>query len=71
MRSTASVASECEVHDVDIVLNLVDAKPIRIDAVGACIVGPQEDVANARIVFDDGCIANLSASRVSYEVMYT
>ena len=69
-RSTdIGVVLDLMIHDVDIVLNLINAKPIRIDAVGTCVLGPQEDVANARIIFDDGCIANLSASRVSYEAV--
>ena len=69
-RSTdIGVVLDLMIHDVDIVLSIVRAKPIRIDAVGACVIGPQEDMASARIVFEDGCVANLSASRISDETL--
>ena len=65
-RSTdIGVVLDLMIHDVDIALSLMKSKPIRIDAVGACVVGPHEDIAVARLVFDGGCVANLSASRVS------
>ena len=68
-RSTdIGVVLDVMIHDLDIVLALVDAKPVRIDAIGACVIGPYEDVAQARIAFDNGCVANLNASRVSYEM---
>ena len=68
-RSTdIGVVLDLMIHDVDIVLSLMKAKPIRIDAVGACVVGPHEDIAVARLVFDGGCVANLSASRVSEQM---
>lgn len=69
-RSTdIGVVLDLMIHDVDIVLSLVRAKPIRIDSVGACVIGPQEDMAIARIVFEDGCVANLTASRISDETL--
>ncbi len=69
-RSTdIGVVLDLMIHDVDIILSMVHARPIRVEAIGACVIGPQEDIANARIVFEDGCIANLSASRVSYDVV--
>lgn len=67
-RSTdVSVVLDLMVHDVDLVLSMIDAPVERIDAVGQAVVGPHEDLANARIEFSDGTVANLSASRVSYE----
>lgn len=67
-RSTdIGVVLDLMIHDVDIVLSILKSKPIRIDAVGVCVVGPQEDIATARLVFEGGCVANLTASRVSQE----
>ncbi|MEX2185444.1 MAG: Gfo/Idh/MocA family oxidoreductase [Pirellulales bacterium] len=67
-RSTdVSVVLDLMVHDVDLVLSLVDSPVERIDALGHAVIGPHDDLANARIQFADGTVANLSASRVSYE----
>jgi len=57
------------VHDIDIVLGLVAAKIKNIEAVGVNVLTQLEDIANARISFANGCVANLTASRVSDEVM--
>ncbi len=57
------------IHDIDIVLGLVAAKIKKIEAVGVNILTKSEDIANARISFANGCVANLTASRVSDEVM--
>jgi predicted dehydrogenase len=57
------------IHDIDIVLGLVPAKIKRIEAVGVNVLTEFEDIANSRIVFENGCVANLTASRVSEEVM--
>jgi predicted dehydrogenase len=66
-RSTdIGVVHDLMIHDVDLVLSLVDAPIIRVEAVGLAILGHKEDVAQARLEFADGCVANLSASRVSY-----
>ncbi len=68
-RSTdIGVVLDLMIHDVDIALSLMKSKPIRIDAVGSCVVGPHEDIAVARLVFEGGCVANLSASRVSEQM---
>jgi len=57
------------IHDIDIVLGLV-ASPIKtIESVGINILTQFEDIANTRITFANGCVANLTASRVSDEVM--
>ena len=57
------------IHDIDIVLGLVDSKIKTIEAVGVNVLTALEDIANARITFSNGCVANLTASRVSDEVM--
>ena len=57
------------IHDIDIVLGLVDSKIKRIEAVGVNVLTQFEDIANARITFKNGCVANLTASRVSDEIM--
>lgn len=57
------------IHDIDIVLGLVDSKIKRIESVGINVLTRYEDIANTRITFENGCVANLTASRVSDEVM--
>ncbi len=66
-RSTdVGVVLDLMIHDLDLVLSLARAPLYRVDAVGTPVVGPHEDVANARLEFENGCVASLSASRVSY-----
>jgi len=55
------------IHDIDIVLSLSKAKPEEIRAAGVSILSPKVDIANARLQFPNGCVANLTASRVSTE----
>ena len=57
------------IHDIDIILGLVNSPIRRIDAVGVNVLTPYEDIANARITFANGCVCNLTASRISDEVM--
>jgi len=57
------------IHDIDIILGLVHSKIKRIESVGVNVLTPFEDIANSRITFANGCVANLTASRVSDEVM--
>jgi len=57
------------IHDIDIILGLVDSKIKRIESVGVNVLTPFEDIANSRITFENGCVANLTASRVSDEIM--
>lgn len=57
------------IHDIDIVLGLVSSEIEKIDAVGVNVLTPFEDIANSRITFKNGCVANLTASRVSDEIM--
>lgn len=57
------------IHDIDIILGLVISPVKKIDSVGINVLTQLEDIANARITFENGCVANLTASRVSDEVM--
>ena len=59
------VVLDLMVHDIDIVCALAKSKVKKIEAIGKPIIGPKEDIVNARILFESGCIANLSASRVA------
>jgi predicted dehydrogenase len=54
------------IHDIDLVLSFIQAPVRSVAAVGVCLFGEFEDVANARIEFEDGSVANLTASRASY-----
>jgi predicted dehydrogenase len=63
------VVLDLMIHDIDIILGLVNSPIKRIDAVGVNVLTPFEDIANARISFKNGCVANLTASRVSEEAM--
>jgi len=62
-----SVVLDVMIHDLDLVLSLVRSRPIQIDALGVAVLSTSEDIANARLVFASGCVANLTASRVSEE----
>ena len=55
------------IHDIDIVLSLVGAMPEEIRAAGISILSPKVDIASVRLAFPGGCVANLTASRVSTE----
>jgi predicted dehydrogenase len=69
-RSTdVGVVMDLMIHDLDLVSHLVGEDAERIDAVGVPVFGPHEDLANARITFPSGCVANLTASRVSLQRM--
>ncbi len=59
------VVSDLMIHDIDIVLSLVGADLTRISAVGTPVLTPHIDIANARLEFDNGAVANVVASRVS------
>ena len=65
-RSTdVGVVLDIMIHDIDIVLSLANSKVRRVDAVGVNVIDGSEDICNARIMFDNGCIANLTASRLA------
>jgi len=59
------VVLDLMIHDIGIVLALVKSPIAKIDAVGINVLSKTEDIANARIEFENGCVANLSASRLS------
>ncbi|MFQ6093171.1 MAG: Gfo/Idh/MocA family oxidoreductase [bacterium] len=64
-----SVVLDLMIHDVDIVLSLVKSPIERVDAVGVGVVSEKEDIANGRILFKNGCVANLTASRIARKRM--
>lgn len=69
-RSTdIGVVLDLMIHDLDLVLSLVQSEVRHVDALGLSVLGGHEDVANARLEFENGCVATLSASRVSYEAL--
>ena len=63
------VVYDLMIHDIDIVLSVVKSPVKRIHASGVAVVSDTPDIANARIEFDNGCIANLTASRISLKSM--
>lgn len=63
-----SVVLDLMIHDIDIILDLVGSEVDRIDASGISVLTDDTDIANARIVFESGCVANVTASRVSMKM---
>ena len=63
------VVFDLMIHDIDAVLHCVGASPERVSAVGVAVLSRNEDIANARLEFPGGAVANLTASRVSKERM--
>ncbi len=61
------VVGDLMIHDIDAVLHLTGRTPVQVSAVGVAVLSSNEDIANARLEFEDGCVANLTASRVSVE----
>jgi len=61
------VVFDLMIHDLDIVLEAIGSLPTLVSAVGVAVLSENEDIANARLEFADGCVANLTASRVSQE----
>ena len=69
-RSTdIGVVLDLMIHDLEIILHLVRSPVQRIDAVGVPVLSQREDIANARIRFENGCVANITSSRISPERM--
>lgn len=64
-----SVIHDLMIHDIDIVLWLVKSPVAQIDANGVAVLTDTPDIANARIRFENGCVANLTASRISQRQM--
>jgi predicted dehydrogenase len=60
-----NVILDLMIHDIDIILHIVNSPLKRIDASGAAVLSNVVDIANARLVFESGCVANVTASRVS------
>jgi len=67
--SDVSVVLDLMIHDLDIISTLVPGKITSIDAVGVPVLTKNEDIANARIRFDSGCVANVTASRIALDRM--
>lgn len=63
------VIMDLMIHDLDIILNIVNSSVKRISASGVAVVSPTPDIANARIEFANGCVANVTASRISLKNM--
>jgi len=63
------VVLDLMIHDLEIILHLVNSPVANIDSVGVPVLTTSEDIANARIRFENGCVANVTASRISPERM--
>ncbi len=67
-RSTdIGVVLDLMIHDIDLILSMNPTPVKLVQAVGVSVFGGHEDIANARIEFEDGCVANLTASRASFQ----
>lgn len=64
-----SVVLDLMIHDLDIVLSLVQSEVVQISASGVAVVSDTPDISNARLEFANGCVANLTASRISLKQM--
>ncbi len=64
-----SVILDLMIHDIDIILNLVKSNVSYISANGVAVMSDTPDIANVRIEFDNGCVANLTSSRISMKKM--
>jgi len=60
-----AVILDLMIHDLDLILSLVKSEVKRIDAAGVSVISDSEDIANARLTFENGCVANITASRIS------
>lgn len=64
-----SVVLDLMIHDIDIILSTVKSKIVDIQSSGISVISETPDIANARIAFENGCVANLTASRISLKNM--
>lgn len=64
-----AVILDLMIHDIDLVLHLVQSPVRRVSASGVAVLSHTPDIANARVEFDNGCVANLTASRISLKQM--
>lgn len=63
------VVMDLMIHDIDIILGLLQSPVVDIQAIGVNVLTPLEDIASVRITFANGCVCNLTASRISDDVM--
>jgi len=63
------VVLDLMIHDIDIILSVVNSKVKNVNASGVSVISDTPDIANARIEFENGCVANLTASRISLKNM--
>jgi len=61
------VVLDLMIHDLEIILHLVKSPVAQIDAVGVAVLSKREDIANVRLRFESGCVANITASRISQD----
>ena len=61
------VVMDLMIHDIDIILSFVHSPVAKIDSTAASVLSKNEDIANCRIVFENGCVASVTASRISYK----
>ncbi|HJO94962.1 MAG TPA: Gfo/Idh/MocA family oxidoreductase [Victivallales bacterium] len=59
------VVTDLMIHDLELILHMVDSKVAKVEATGIPVLSKTEDIANARITFKNGCIANVTASRIN------
>jgi predicted dehydrogenase len=57
------------IHDIDVILSIVKSKVKSVSASGVAVVSESDDITNARIEFENGCVANLTSSRISLKNM--
>jgi predicted dehydrogenase len=62
-----SVVLDLMIHDLEVILHLVRSPVREIHAVGVPVLSPSEDIANVRLTFENGCVANVTTSRISVE----
>ena len=59
------VVLDVMIHDIDIILSLANSPVKKVEAVGVNVIADHEDICNARLTFENGCIANITASRLA------
>lgn len=64
-----SVVLDLMIHDIDIILSVIDSEVVNIHANGVAVVSPTPDIANARLEFENGAVANITTSRISMKQM--
>ncbi len=64
--SDVSVVLDLMIHDIDLIVSMVRSNVVRVDAVGSQVLTDHEDIVNARLEFENGCVASITASRVAF-----